>query len=656
MGLLRQVVKLQFVFLLLLSLFRLLFFLRFSPGYDVLPWGDLLRALWLGMRIDLVLVSYLTALPVLALLLNQLLRGAVPLRWMQRIFMFYFAVAYPAVSFFIAADFGFYSYFGEHITIMIFGFFDDDTKALIEIGLKNYNVPLIAAGILLYTAGIVWLVRRILRTVRPVRMRPGMLRQAGVWLLLIGLVFLGARGSVGLFPLLKDIPGVSADPFIDSLPQNGVFAFQKAYEQYRQNKEGHYDLIARMGYKGRIAEAYRDFLGKKVDVNFTDPLAPLTKRTAFNDAAASQPPHVVVVMVESFGSPILKYQSDTFDIMRRLKKHFDEDIVFTNFISASNGTIVSLEPLLLNLPARPQSISYGQSRYLGVSFPTAAAKVYEKAGYETSFVYGGDLSWRNVGSFFRRQGFGHVEGKSAVEAALDGVEEHDWGVYDKHLYDFVLQKLEKAKKPQFVFVLTTNNHPPYILSKHYDSKPLVLPAALKKRITGDLALAKQRLQDYQYALDMAGRFLDGVKGTPLAERTVVAITADNNTIEGIMHYDDPVAESKKIPFYLYLPPSLRIEPFDRNVSGSHKDIFPTLYNRTLSNVSYAAMGTDLYDPDVLHCGFNDAGFLLSPGGAFRLGKAENPLQKRCEKQYRAGLAVTQYLVESFAAKRGKPVR
>jgi len=61
------------------------------------------------------------------------------------------------------------------------------------------------------------------------------------------------------------------------------------------------------------------------------------------------------------------------------------------------------------------------------------------------------------------------------------------------------------------------------------------------------------------------------------------------------------------------------------------------------------MGTDLYDPDVLHCGFNDAGILVSPGGAFRLGKAHNGPQKRCEKQYRAGLAVTQFLVESFAA-------
>jgi len=468
-----------------------------------------------------------------------------------------------------------------------------------------------------------------------------------MYLLLIALIAVGARGSVGLFPLIKDIPDVSADPFVNALPKNAVFALEKAVEQYRRDKSGQYDLIGRTGYRGNLPQAFRDYLGTE-EINTTDLIGSLARTSPANPVLEARPPNVVVVMVESFGSPILKYQSDSFDIMRRLKRHFDEDIVFTNFLSGSNGTIVSLEPLLLNVVARPNSISYGQSRYLGVDFPQAAAEVYRKAGYETSFIYGGDLSWRNVGSFFKRQGFEHVEGKSDIKAALPDVEEHDWGVYDKHAYDFILRKLRGAKKPQFIFLLTTNNHPPYILSKHYDSKPLVFSEALKKHLTGDLDLDHQRFQDYQYALDMAGRFMDGVKDSALAQDTVVAITADNNTVEGIMHYDDTVQESKQIPFYLYLPPYLRREPFDRNVSASHNDIFPTLYGRTLSGARYVAVGHDLYDRDVVHCGYNDDGIIVSSGGAFRVGKAAGPEQKACEKQYKAALAVTEVIVKEAA--------
>jgi phosphoglycerol transferase MdoB-like AlkP superfamily enzyme len=646
-GLLRQVVKLQLLFLLVLSLFRLFFLLQFSPPQATFSGAELADAFVLGFRVDLVLVSYLTALPLLLILLNHLFGNRLPLRWLPRIFAGYFIAVYLLVSIIVGIDFGYYSFFGEHIKLLIFGFFDDDTAALLKIGWKNYNVPLILALFALYAAAVVWTVRKVLADVRPLiavwrpRWTPPL------YLLLVALLVVGARGSVGLFPLIKDIPDVSADAFVNSLPKNGVFALEKAFKQYRKDKSGRYDLIGRAGYRGSVPQAFRDYLGTD-EINTGDLIGNLARVTPANPAVEARPPNVVVVMVESFGSPILKYQSDRFDIMRRLKKHFDEDIVFTNFLSGSNGTIVSLEPLLLNVVARPKSISYGQSRYLGVSFPQAAAEVYRKAGYETHFVYGGDLSWRNVGSFFKRQGFEHVEGKSAIEAALPGVEEHDWGVYDKHAYDFVLKKLHAAKKPQFIFLLTTNNHPPYILSKHYDPKPLHFSEALKKHLTGDLDLDRQRFQDYQYALDMAGRFMDKVKGSGLITDTVVAITADNNTVEGIMHYDNTLQESKQIPFYLYLPPYLRREPFDRNVSASHNDIFPTLYDKTLSGVRYVAIGQDLFKRDTRHCGYNDDGIIVSSGGAFRVGSAANPAQKACEKQYKAALAVTEVIVKTAA--------
>ncbi len=73
-------------------------------------------------------------------------------------------------------------------------------------------------------------------------------------------------------------------------------------------------------------------------------------------------------MVESFGMPILKYQSEEFDIMGNLKKHFEEDILFTNIISEGDGTIASLEALLLNIPYRPNSFPFSQSDYAQTSF------------------------------------------------------------------------------------------------------------------------------------------------------------------------------------------------------------------------------------------------------------------------------------------------
>jgi phosphoglycerol transferase MdoB-like AlkP superfamily enzyme len=372
-------------------------------------------------------------------------------------------------------------------------------------------------------------------------------------------------------------------------------------------------------------------------------------KTKQSDLLEKKPPHVVVVMVESFGLPLLSYQSESFNIMGKIKKHFDEDIVFTNFISSGNGTISSLEALLLNIPSRPESTPFSQSNYLNTSFKNASAKVYQDAGYETSFVYGGDLSWRSVGSFMLRQGFDTVTGKSKIVRSLNldrDKDAHDWGVYDQFSYKYVLEKLKNAKKPQFIFLLTTNNHPPFKTPKSYKSNSLIFSDKLKKHLTGDLKLAKRRFKDYAYAVDMAGDFLDKLKSSPLAKNTVVAITADNNTVEGIMRYDDYYTQTKRIPFYLYLPEYLKGDTFDITLASSHKDIFPTLYNLTLSGVDYYAIGSDLAKRDRLRCGFNKAEVIVTKDGGFKISKDTPKKFLECKKYYKSSLVVTEYMIKS----------
>ncbi len=626
-------------FALVMSGVRLYLYLSHHAGPVVT--SELFEAFWIGARLDLSILAYVAALPTLVYLVAWISKRESWVKGSTLFLRLYLFFMFALLSLLLVTDLGFYSYFSEHITIMIFGIIDDDTKALFEIARKNYNLPLIAAMTLLW----LWLLKRFaFRSIRPVTSTAVPLFQGLFFVFAVTAVFLVGRGSLGLFPLAKDIPDISSDPLINALPQNGAYAAIDAYKQYTRSKQGRYDLIKTMGYKGRIKEAF----ALHVNHDVHEPLLEnLVKTTPQNPQLEAHPPHVVVVMVESFGAPILKHQSPQFDIMGRLKRHFGEDTLFTRFISAANGTIVSLEPLLLGIAARPESTSFGQSNYLGTPFVQAVARTYQNAGYETHFVYGGDLSWRNVGSFMSRQGFEHQEGKGAISAALNlsGANiAHDWGLFDQYAYDFVLKTLKEATKPQFIFLLTTNNHPPYTIPSDYHGPSLEIDANLKAQITGDFELAQKRLHDYQYALDMAGRFMDGVKDSPLAQNTVVAITADNNTIEGIMHYDDFYTDSKRIPFYLYLPPALHVNTIDTTIPGSHKDIFPTLYNLTLSSRSYISTGTDLRDPNVLHCGFNEAGIIMSKDGGFKSGAPATEAQKRCDAYYRATLSVGEYLI------------
>lgn len=647
-NLLFSFLKLFLIVLLLMSLFRGYLFLNYgsSSGYEIV---ELFKTFWLGIRLDASILAYLYSAAVLLVVLVWILHLKFLHKYLYPFFRVYFIIILTALSVVTFSDLAYFSFFGEHSTLMIFGVFDDDTQALIHTAFANYNIPLVVIGLILYFSFLYYIIFKTIKRKGNITLEWKLPQQAIFFLAIIAITAFLGRGSIGLFPLAKDVPDVSADTFINKLPQTSGYALLNSYEQYVKSKSGNYDLIKQVGYKGKIAEAFKVHTQKEV-IDTKNLLNNIRYKTQKNETLEKNPPNVVVVMGESFGMPLLDYQSESFNIMGRIKKHFDNDVLFKRFISSSNGTVVSLESLLLNITARPKSTSFAQSEYINTSFTQASAKVYKDAGYETTFVYGGDLSWRNVGSFMLRQGFDNVAGKAAVAAALEKNEEdisHVWGVFDQYLYKYIEQKLKNSKKPQFIFALTTNNHPPYIVPKDYVSNKLEISNDLKAHITGDLHLAKLRFKDYAYAVDMMGAFLDDVKSSKLAKNTVVAITADNNTVEGIMKYDEHYTQTKRVPFHLYMPTYLKPkEKIDMMVPSSHKDIFPTLYNLTLSDREYTAIGTNLLDNTKLHCGFNDEDVLMASDGGFKRTDAKTEAQKRCEKYYNASLAVTEYLIKS----------
>ncbi|MGB7401970.1 MAG: LTA synthase family protein [Arcobacter sp.] len=549
----------------------------------------------------------------------------------------------------MGADFGFYSYFKEHINIIFFGLMDDDTKALLVTFWQNYNVVMILFVFFIYLSLLFILINKIFKiNNKNYKTFFGIKYSVIIFLILFILNFLAVRGTLGMYPLGKMVPNLSTNEFINKVAQNGVRAFTNALDAREKYLSKHYDLIQRTGYKNNIEKAFEVYKGNsKIDKK--NLLSNITNQTLKID---NKNYNVVVIMVESFGEPILKYQSDKFNILGSLKKHFEEDTLLTNFISEGDGTISSLQSMLLNIPHRPGSFAFSQSIYKQTPFTFSPAFLYKANGYETSFIYGGDLTWRSLGQFLKYQSYDHVEGKINIYNSLkdksksDDLYFHPWGIYDQYLMSYILNKLENSKKKQLIVALTTNNHPPYNVPKDYKRNSLIFSDDLKKHITGDLDLAKERFASYAYAIDQIGIFLDEFKKTKFKDNTIIAITADNNTIDGIMKYDNKkVLNSKNIPLYFYIPKELKEKlKIDTKVAGSHKDIFPTLYNLTLKNQEYISIGENLFDKTKKHYGFNGSLIVNSESEAKKFKSFSEKNQPLLE-YYKASLAISQYLIE-----------
>lgn len=647
----KKLVFVHLFFLLIMSIYRVVFFFYYNPHNDLSSYiVDILKALFLGFRLDLTVIGYIQVIPTILLIVLYYINKETWLKIFDKLLLAYIFMMYTIVAFLIAADFGFYSYFKDHINIIFFGLIDDDTWALMQTFWQNYNVVLILSLFFIYLVFIFIVIKKVISSNNILaKSFFGLQKMWAVFIIIFVLNFLAIRGTLGMYPLGKMLPNISEDHYINQIAMNGVRAYtnaQSAREKYLKRK---YDLIKATGFKNNIEKAFEIYKGPK-DIDSNNLLENITYKTkTIND----QNYNVVVIMVESFGMPILKYQSDEFDIMGNLKKHFEEDILFTNFISSGDGTISSLQALLLNIPHRPSSFAFSQSIYKQTSFTYSPAFLYNDAGYETSFIYGGDLSWRDLGKFIRYQGYDHLEGKINIFNGIESksMEEdqyfHPWGIFDEHLYEYLFQKLVKSDQKQFMFALSTNNHPPYNIPHNYTSKIKSYSQALKDHITGDFNLAKQRLVSYAYALDQVGIFLDKIKKSKLKDNTIVVVTADNNTIDGIMKYDDnELLNSKNIPLYFYLPTKLKKTlNIDTKVFGSHKDIFPTLYNLTLDKTKHISIGFDLFDNSLPHFGFNGSKIVAHNGKIKQYKNLKNDSNDQMQNFYRANLAITQYLID-----------
>lgn len=596
------------VFFFLTRVTALLYYGSWSTIIQTQKW-DLFRAFGMGVRFDGVALSYGLILPLLSYaiwIFFPSARAAQIMTWFGR---FYFVVLIFVVMALTLGDLGYYSYFQDHFNVLVFGFFEDDTGALIRTMWKNYPV----IPILLCTSLFIWFLLRQAKKIFRVDNwdlsdRPIQFRSVALFVVCIPLLGLGARGSVGLFPLHEMDATISPDPFLNYLSYSGIHGLYRASKVKFQNQRVWNLNGVFYGYNN-WQDAAKDHFDLKDDQIPNDPLELIKQTTGKNHWAEKTKPHVVVIMMESWGGFWLRFHSPEFNLKGALEKHLQEDFIYTNFMPSMTATIGSLSALMVNSPHRPEGNFLTESRYMQVPFRFAPSFVYKKAGYKTRFIYGGGIGWRSVDRFARVQGYDTAEGDVMIERKLGRpLEKHDWGVFDEDLFEYLEITLKEATEPQFVFVLTTTNHPPYQLPTTYKPLPLNPPEDLQKQFISDASIVQGRFSAFQYSNQKLGEFMDRLKSGPLAKNTILGVTGDHSFLL-INFKDSDLLRKSQVPFYLYLPMEARKELtgkhrgktfYDPSVFGSHIDIFPTLFEASLSNATHYSFGTSLFENEKPH--------------------------------------------------------
>ncbi len=393
------------------------------------------------------------------------------------------------------------------------------------------------------------------------------------WILWVPLYFILLRGSVGIYALSWGQAYYSRHDFLNQWALNGAFTLlRSSWQVWRDHQRTNLfqqgifispeiamtelqEMIIPSGE--RIETAFRTPLAQQIIV---DPTRPSVRR------------NIVIILMETFSRHFCgalnsrRSDSPCFDSLAR------QGILFEHHFSTGARTNTAIPSLLCSFPPLPGTSPLKQ--LAGEHLPSIAAYL-KPFGYQSFFFYGGDPSFDNMEGFLRCNGFDHCEGELTHT-------NHKWGIPDKLLFNYVLERLDQVNDTPFVSViLTLTNHEPFSLPK--SETPFYPP---------DTTDALYR-NTYRYMDQALGEFINQARRRKWFENTIFFITADHGKIYGSAPAFD--IQRFHVPALLLTPSADSIEPKKYSAISSHLDLLPTLFRLLNLPIRHTCWGQNLLD-------------------------------------------------------------
>ncbi|EAH7653877.1 LTA synthase family protein [Campylobacter coli] len=598
-----QILSFSFIFIIIFTLNRFLMQNDFIPNGLVDTKNDFVLMYLLGAFHD---VRFLSAafLPfllcgLLSLIFYRLkntLFSSIVFRLYKILSSIYIAFISCLCIGFSYAKYYYYEIYKTKFDIFMFTLKDDNTREILSIIYQDYPILKILALMLIFGIFCIFLNLKILN----LKLKTINLSFFNVVILNLILIFVYVIALRGPFKhVALNVQNYSFSKFnvVNDTMLNPIMAFFWALKQYREEA----DLKVVTPLKAQ------ELKNKLFDYLHQSPR---------NLKAEKNRPSVFINLMESFGFNLADFTNREHNFLGRLDRHFKEDFLFKRFLSSTNGTIPSFANLFFISPFSNISTSKFQKTYLDLT-PIA---VYKKAGYKVIFISAGNGSWQNIKNYLNVLGVDEIIDENNLlqdyKEAKDS--KNGYGIADEFLYKKAYSLLQKNPHNTLIIALTISNHPPYNFSKNDLPKLENIPQSLLDMLPYEKDKQDNIIKAYTYANNEFGKFLDKVKQSSFKDNVIIAATGDHRVREMSIDLNSQKAFAYSVPFYLYIPRVLQNNIYyDKDRIGSHKDIFPTLYALSLSNVKYLSVGgrNMLAEPsdEKLEFGINDVVWIDKKG-------------------------------------------
>ena len=508
---------------------------------ELIPAGDAAlvgRSFLFGARIDLSAAAYLAAVPWLILTLTI----AVPAAVTRRLLSAYSVFIVLFVSLVTMTDIGTFGPWRRRLDASLWTYLGSPREAYASAS-SIAVLPLFGMlGLLLVVTWWTYgrFVRRSERTLAPARGLHAV--GAGVVMLAAGsLLAIPIRGGVQWTPINESTVFFSRSEFVNMAALNpGWYLLSTTIAQQKVPTSNPYAVLP-----GREVQ-------RLVDSLYAAPSAVPASLLRIAH------PNVVLIIWESFTAKVVERLGGRTGVTPQFDRWSHQGVFFDSLFASGERSAQGLVSLLSGFPSVPNEAI--------MTRPTKAAKlpqlgqVMQRAGYHTSYTYGGELAFANMKAYLLNGGFERVTG---VEAFATADRNSKWGVHDHVVLARVLEQLQRERRPFFSTVFTLSSH-----------EPFEIPVA---PVFAGADESTQFLNAHHYADASIGHFLDSAAKQPWWDSTLVVIIADHGSplpepVSGTM---ESVPDRHHIPM-LWVGGALRVRDTVVHRIGASVDLAPTL--------------------------------------------------------------------------------
>ena len=441
---------------------------------------DMFQVMGHGMSLDATTAGYLTAFPFLLVLISIWLKKF-PLR---KLLLPYYIIASLLVAVVFLVDMGLYPFWGFKLDASIFLYLDSPKEAMASVSLGFILLRVVA--ILLLTGLYAWLMVKVTPKSLEAMGRKGW-NTLGM-LLMGGVLFVIIRGGVTESTSNVGQVYFSSNQFLNHSAVNPCFS-----------------LLSSMGKSKDFASEF-NFFEEEKRAEWFEGLYPTTDGDSITSVLDTNRPNILLILMEGFGGAFIEPLGGLPDVAPNLNRLSEEGVFFTrcyaNSFRTDRGTVSALSGYL-GLPTVSIMKVPTKSRTL-----PAISEELVKAGYQTDFLYGGDINFTNMKSYLLSKGYQKLT--ADTDFSLAERNSNVWGVNDDITSEWLLEELKKrseADGPWFTTYLTLSSHEPFEVP--YNRLEEKIPNA------------------FAYTDDCLGKLIEGLKQTSLWENLLIVCIPDH---------------------------------------------------------------------------------------------------------------------------------